>query len=522
MMANLKNIIFTVLFFVLLFSLAGCGSKDREPENAAGEIETYTIADSTGDWGFPAPFTHYNRGPGYVRMSLIFDTLVWKDQTGNLTGSLAKEWEYLPGEDAFVFQLRQDVPWHDGEKFTAEDVVFTFNYLKEHPYVWVDTGIVKEVEAPDEYTVKVYLAKAFAPFLANIAGTVPILPRHIYGKIDNPLEYTQPDALTGTGPFKLADYNKEHGTYLYTRNDSYYLGKPKVKELRFIKVNEQMIPQAVLDGTADTGGIPPEMVDTFQEQGFTVLVSDHSWNAKLKFNLKAEPFSRREFRQALAYGIDRDKLVKISQRGHAWPGNPGFIPPDSPWYSSEIAGYAYNPEKARQLLAEMGYAAEQGGGKPLAVELLTSARFSGDAELIRDDLEKLGLEVEIRTLDEKTVDARTQEWSFQLVLSGHGGLGGDPQFVNNMVLGKSFHSARYETNQELNDLLQRQLEIIDDGERKEILAEIQKIYARDMPALSLYYPNSYQAQNNKVDFYYTPGGLASGIPIALNKLSFIE
>jgi len=521
-----KRTIILTMIILLLLSLTGCGRENKEKKTVFQEDEVYTIADSTGDWGFPAPYTHYNRGPGYVRMSLIFDTLIWKDKTGSFVGALAQKWEYVEDDTAFVFQLRKDVKWHDGESFTAADVLFTLDYLKEHPYSWSDISLIDRAEALDSHTVKVYLKKAYAPLLANVAGTLPILPRHIYKNINSPLEYTESDALVGTGPFKLVDYNKEHGTYLYAANEDYYLGQPRINKLQFIKIGEQMIPNAVLDGTANTGSIPPELVEQFKAKGLTVLVSDHSWNAKLKFNLQEEPFANKKFRQALAYGIDRKKLVNISQRGHAVIGSPGFIPPDNPWYSSEIEQYDYNPEKARKLLEELGYVLEreflEKGSKPFTVEILTSGRFSGDAELVKNDLDKLGIKTTVRSMDGKTVDARTTEWSFQLVISGHGGLGGDPAFFNTNVLADTFHSARYKDNQELLSLLNQQLETIDENKRRELLAEIQKIYAIDIPALSLYYPTTYEAMDSKVDLYYTPGGLASGIPIALNKLSFLQ
>ena len=87
-------------------------------------VDVLTIADTTGDWGFPSPYAHYSRGPGYVRMSLIFDTLIWKDQNG-FVPALAEKWEYLPDEKAYVFNLRKGVTWNDGEPFTARDVAFT-------------------------------------------------------------------------------------------------------------------------------------------------------------------------------------------------------------------------------------------------------------------------------------------------------------------------------------------------------------------------------------------------------------
>ena len=106
-------------------------------------VDVLTIADTTGDWGFPSPYAHYSRGPGYVRMSLIFDTLVWKDENG-FVPALAENWEYLTDEKAYVFHLREGVTWNDGQPFTAQDVAFTFQYIKDHPYSWVDSSIVEE------------------------------------------------------------------------------------------------------------------------------------------------------------------------------------------------------------------------------------------------------------------------------------------------------------------------------------------------------------------------------------------
>jgi len=92
------------------------------------------------------------RGPGYIRMSLIFDTLVWKDQNGYVP-ALAESWNMVES-GAFVFNLRKNVTWNDGIKFTANDVVFTVNYIKKHPYQWVNSEPLRNAEAVDDYTVK--------------------------------------------------------------------------------------------------------------------------------------------------------------------------------------------------------------------------------------------------------------------------------------------------------------------------------------------------------------------------------
>ena len=110
-----------------LFAAAGLLLLLCSTSIAADEtIDVLTIADPTGDWGFPSPYGHYSRGPGYVRMSMIFDTLVWKDQNGYVP-ALAESWQLE--DDAYVFNLRKNVSWHDGDPFTAKDVVFTINYI---------------------------------------------------------------------------------------------------------------------------------------------------------------------------------------------------------------------------------------------------------------------------------------------------------------------------------------------------------------------------------------------------------
>ena len=95
---------------LLLVFCSGSASADET-------VDVLTIADATGDWGFPSPYGHYSRGPGYIRMSLIFDTLIWKDDRG-FVPALAESWEYLADENAYVFHLREGVTWNDGQPFT--------------------------------------------------------------------------------------------------------------------------------------------------------------------------------------------------------------------------------------------------------------------------------------------------------------------------------------------------------------------------------------------------------------------
>jgi len=488
------------------------------------EPVSYTIADDTGDWGYPSPYTHYARGPGYVRMSFLFDTLVWKDASG-FVPALAKEWEYMSAENAYVFKLRGDVTWHDGVEFTAEDVVFTFNYTMEHPFQWVDSSIVTLAEAIDEYTVKLYLSKPYAPFFQDVAGTMPILPKHIWEGIEEPEKFVAKEAVIGTGPYILADYSKEHGSYLYKAYSDYYLGKPAVDELKFVKISKEMIPAALKGGSMDAGDTPPEVISEMEEAGLTVITAPYAWNAKMLINHEKEPLSSKKFRQALAYAIDREALVQITQRGHAMAGSPGMIPPTSDWYNPGIPQYEYDPAKAKQLLEGLGYGMKDGyftkGGEELELELIAAADYKEVGQFIKQQLEEVGIKIDFRTMEAKTVDAKVGAWDFDLSVYGHGGLY-EPSFLKRVIMDEDFNSARYTSNETLNQLLKAQLTEMDAEKRKDLVFQIQEVYAEDLPALTLYYPKWYWAHDGTVNLFYTMDGMASGIPIPLNRMAFVK
>ena len=143
-------------------------------------------------------------------------------------------------------------------------------------------------------------------------------------------------------------------------------------------------------------------------------------------------------------------------------------------------------------------------------------------EFIKAQLEKAGFKVVMRALDAKTIDSRAAEWNFDLALTGHGGIGGDPQVLARMITGDSFLSARWTSNQELTQLLMAQTEALEPEKRKQLILRAQEVYAVDMPAIPLYYPTWYYAHNNRAPVYFTFQGVANGIPQPFNKLQFIK
>ncbi len=209
-------------------------------------------------------------------------------------------------------------------------------------------------------------------------------------------------------------------------------------------------------------------------------------------------------------------------------------------YNPKTPGYAFSPEKAHELMASMGYQKGpdgfyQTGGQPLKIQLLSSnitvagqSIVDRDGEVIKKQLEQVGIRVDMVNLEQATTDSKVKNWDFDLVVSGHGGISGDAKFLNETISSKygagSVNSARYDISPELNRLLEEQLLEMDENRRKEIVYRIQALYAEELPAISLYYPDSLSAYNpaKGIVWFYTKGGIGKGIPIPQNKMSLIR
>jgi peptide/nickel transport system substrate-binding protein len=520
----------SLLLLALLFSLvAPCLSGVQ-----AAEIR---IADSKGDWGYPNAFRHYPRGPGYVRMSWVFDTLVWKDRKGYVP-ALAESWSYDPNRMAFTFNLNPKAKWHDGRPVTAEDVAFTLELFKKHPYQWITVDDVSRVEVLGPHRVVVYLARPYSPFLSDIGGTMPVMPRHIWQTVEKPQAYDDPKAFIGSGPYRFMHFNKAQGTYLYEAFEDYYQGRPKADRIIYVRAGQPTI--SLSSRQVDLASIQPDMAEPLKKKGLEVINDERGWNKKLMINHKKAPFSDRRFRQALALAIDRQEILDKSHRGFGTPASYGLLSIDHDMYNPTTPTYPFNPDRARSLIEAMGYQKGADGfyqkdGQPLKIELLSSnitvagqSVADRDGEVIKKQLEQAGILVDLVNLEQATTDSRVKNWEFDLAVSGHGGVSGDARILNEMISSQygagSVNSARYDVNPELNKLLEEQMLGMDEERRKELVHRIQAVYAEELPAISLYYPASMAAYNpdKRIVWFYTKGGISKGIPIPQNKMSMIK
>ena len=500
-----------------------------QPARAAEEV--FKIAGE--DYGYPSPYTFYPRGPGYCRMMLVFDTLVWKDKTG-VVPWLGQNYKVSKDGKQWSFQLNPKAKWHDGKPVTAADVKFTFEYISKHPHAWFnrETGVIQKIETKGNNQVIFYLKKPYAPFLTNVAGTIPIIPKHIWEKVSDPLKYTDKKAVIGSGPFKLVKYDKASALYVFQANPNYFKGKVKVDQLIFLQPGQPLM--ALHKGEIDAFAPNVDQAAVLRKNKSIKLVEGSGfWIYRLLFNLEQEPFNQVEFRQAVAHSLNLSQLVMRAMHGGANPGSPGYVSPHlESWYNPNIARYPYNPNKAKQILDSLGYKDTNGdgirqmpNGQKLSFEMIAFNQGQ-EAEVVKSMLKAVGIEVKIRALDKGAHDSLIANHKYQIALNGHGGIGGDPVFLNELVDNPKSknHSNDMYKNPEYIKLANQQANITDPAERKKVVYKMQSILAKEVPTIPLYYRQMYFAYKpGKVDgWFFTPGGIASGIPTELNKVVFLE
>lgn len=495
----IKKFCLIVLLFIFIFSVFTFAGLIYFESNSvlAGdrnlEYEVDFIRLEGGDWGYPSPYAHYPRGPGGFKMCLVFDSLLERSEDG-LIPWLAEDYQIKNEGKQYLFSIRDGVKWHDGQALTAEDVKFTFDYIVEHPMVWsyIFSDDLEKIELIGENQVLITVKEANAAFLYNL-GRTRIIPRHIWQGVKNPKEFTAGEAVIGSGPYKLNDYNKEHGIYRFEAFEDFWGLKQRVEAIEFVPVSEAVL--AFEKGQIDLTDISPDLLGRYQHNNeYKVVQKPAFWGYRLLFNIVDHPvLSDKRVRQAISYAIDKKDLIAKIERGAGKVGSAGVLPPDHVFYNKGVKQYAYNLKKAKKLLNSAGY-------ERLTLNLKVSDRAVRLAELIREQLVRVGIEIKIISSDRKTHDSRVKDMEYELAILGHGGWGGEPDYLVDRFLsgGQSKGGLSPDEsglkgydNPELNSLLLKQKYEFNSEKRKELFFAVQDLLAEDLPEIPLYYTSGY-------------------------------
>ncbi len=486
-------------------------------QDTAASVPADLVRIAWADVGVPTPFRVSSAGPGGATLlTLLYDTLTWKDE-GGIIPWLATSWEIANGGLEYTFVLAPGVVWHDGQPLTAEDVAFSFDYYAEHPYRWTSTAMVAfaTVTAPD--TVVVTLTQPYAPFLEEVAGSVPIVPRHIWESVADPMTYDGAAATVGSGPYTLAEYRQAEGAYRLLANPNYFRGPVLTKEIQQLNTPAETRIQAVQGGELElTSTTDASVAELFPPDGdIRVLATPPLSVVRLAVNTARAPLDKPEVRQAIAYALDGAQIAAVVTKGEPIVGSAGVIPPGSPWFNPDLTQYAYDPEAARALL----------GGQEYTIELLADPA-NREPELMAPMLAEIGITLEVKQVDGPTRTQLLREGNFQLGLVQHIGVGADPDFLRRWYSGEEtndFAQGSVFTNPEFTALGLSEAAATDPEARRADIFRMQEILAEELPTIVLYYRQFFWVYDSEtVAPMNTWGGLMNGIPLAYNKLIFLQ
>jgi peptide/nickel transport system substrate-binding protein len=486
------------------------------------------ISSSDTDWGLATPYLQGRGGMGYMLTHFVFDNLVGQDRNGALAPELARSWQR--SADGFHIDITLDpgARWHDGTDLTSADVAFTFDYMARHPHPFVSLANVEAVHPLTDAKLRIDLHEPDAGFVASVLAAMPILPRHIYAGQGTPRRFTDPKAMIGSGPYRLADYDRAKGRYLFAATEAYYRGRQKYDEVMIARLTPEAAIEAAAKGQVDViADLPNRLVDQAKTRALGVETSASGHPVKLRFD-HSGLFAPVQRRQALAFAIDRDALARIAYRGGATAASLGYLQDNSRWYVPGAAlEYAHNTDKAAALLLRSGWSRNpqsnrwEASGTPVTLRLVTSTREAAVAQVMKDQLAAFGLDVAIRVLERSALRKMKPGKDYDLILAGGSTLG-DPVTIAQRVFGSRWNNEGYTGDGQLRALAEAQARSLDAEHRATLLAEFQHRYSKELPAIMLLNVTRTVAHTPKAAPWFFDEGLTIGIPVATHKYMLLD
>jgi len=472
---------------------------------------------------------------------LIFEGLTTTNAlTTQVEPNLAESWEVSEDGKDWLFHLRQDVRWNDGEPFTADDVLFTFNDVifnenipsSERDIFTID-GKIFEVTKIDDFTVRFILPVKFAPFLRAMGQT--ILPKHKLETVVKNGDFnftwgidTDPKEIVGTSAFRLVEYAPSE-RLVFERNPYYWKKSSDGDSLPYIDKFIYLIVQNTdvqilkfVEGVTDSYGVRgmdyPFIKPLEQKGDFTVYnLGPNTTSNFLFFNLntgsnpednkpfvnpiKLKWFSNVKFRQAVAHAIDKKQMIAIVKNGLGYPQHSSLGPGSGFFHNPHVRQYEYNIEKAKSILSGEGFKdldddgyVEDPEGNTVEFSLYTNASSKERidiASIIRADLEKIGMKVNFRPEEFNTLVSKiTGSYKWESIVLGLTG-GPEPHFGKN-VWNSDAQLHMWHPKQEtpstkwekrVDELFLLAVQELDDQKRKVYYDEFQQIISEQLPLI---------------------------------------
>lgn len=502
------TLLVVVMILSLLTGLVGCGPGESAKHILrVGFLREIEGLNPMTIWSYQA----------YEVMNLNYNKLISWDENMEVVPDLAKEWDVSEDGLTWTFDLYEGVKWHDGEPFTAEDVKFTFEYIRDNELgYFVDYVVAMEdIQVPDEHTVVITLNEPLA-WMPNIL--IPILPQHLWEDVDpeeanSDYENAEP---VGTGPFQVI----EHVTGEYTRmavNKDYFKGTPKVDEVIFqTYANADLMVEALKRGDIDVitscPGAQFKALEQEAPENITLLNAMTPSFTEMAINVWDDPASNGnpllldpKVRAAMEHAIDRDKVIDVAFFGYADPGSTLVPSIYDFWHlkpgADEFRGF--DLEKSNQILEEAGYKTGNDGirvspdGEALSFSILIRSESPDSqkaAQLMQEWFKEAGIALKIEIIDEGTLTDRIYEGNWDLFIWGWF-VDIDPSSILKIMTSDEIMSWNdsFYSNPEYDELFKKQQHELDPDLRQDLIHEMQRMVYRDAPYIVLSYDPELQA-----------------------------
>jgi peptide/nickel transport system substrate-binding protein len=416
----------------------------------------------------------------------MYSRLVQPNATGTkILPDLATSWDVTDGGKKYTFHLRS-AKFADGSPLTAEDARFSILRAKAVKGGWgFLLEAVKGVTAPDPRTVVITLSKPHAPLLADLAMYAYAVVPAKQVKAQGAKFWDKP---VGSGPFMVTSLKKDTEV-AFTANPNWYGPKPKIKNLKVqIVPNDNSRVLLLQSKKVDVIENPPgNLIDQINK--YPSLKSDLFPSTRVDFIQLDEhfaPFKDKNVRLALNYAIDRNAIVKLAYSGHATVGS-SYMPYKMLYWNSSLKPYPYDLAKAKAYLKKSKY---PNGFKTFLIEVANDVAGNATAIVIKSELAKLNIDVDIRTYELLTAYAKED--------GGHSQMGQrywtndiiDPDEVTTFAVdpkGGANAFNTYWSNARATKLVHDARSELDPNRRRRMYEEIQKIVYQESPFLVLDY-----------------------------------
>ncbi|HEY3762293.1 MAG TPA: ABC transporter substrate-binding protein [Verrucomicrobiae bacterium] len=570
----------TVLAFVVAVAsgLCGCG-KSSSTASSANSAENYPLPDPPvvvdchagahggrfviSELGEPKTFNYLMSDDAStidIGRFMFWGLLNFDMPSQTVKPGLADWWTNAPDGKTWTFHLRKNLRWSDGAPLTADDVLFTWNdviYNTNFPSATRDPFIVdgKEftVTKIDDQTIQVVTPEIYAPFLQGFGAGVGIYPKHILEKYIKDGTFLSaygvnwnPSDIVGSGPYRLKEYKQAQYTVLernpyFIEVDTNGTRLPYFDELVFAIVpNINALALDFLSGESDVDDyVYPFDYDKFKAEAdagkFTLLEpgigleTSYFWfNENTNMNpktgkpevdpVKLSWFRNQKFRQAISYAVDREAILKSVYSGRGVVSY-GFLTPGyQNWFDTNIQTYPYNPQKAVEMLKEIGiekrngdnFMTDSNGNK---VQFVFNTNVENDARkrmsvLITGDLQKIGIDavfqpVEFNTLITKIEDTHDYDC---MLMGNYSDSGTDPSSSMNILKSSGYSHDWFPQEKSpvtpwearIDQLMDDQMQTLDLGRREKDIDEVQEIMAEEQPSFYMVTPMYYAAIKSNI------------------------